>query len=99
MILFYNNIIMKQRILSAALILAVLLLAAPFARTQPPVKWSIATEKTGASSYNLKVSGALPPSWYMYGINSNVDGLTPPVFSFDYEKVHAVSTPVFSSAP
>lgn len=90
---------MRQTILSAACILAVLLLAAPFARTQPPVKWSIATEKTGASSYNLKVSGTLPPSWHVYGINNNVDGLTPPVFSFDYEKVRMASTPVFSSAP
>ncbi len=90
---------MRQRILSAACILAVLLLAAQFAKAQPPVKWSIATEKTGASSYNLKVGGTLPSSWHVYGINNNIDGLTPPVFSFDYEKVRMVSTPVFLSAP
>lgn len=90
---------MKRIIVTLAIIVAAIV-TAPFAiQAQPALKWSYTSQKTGPNAFNIKVTATLPTGWYIYGINKTVDGLTPPTFKFQYEKVRVESDPGFSSPP
>jgi thiol:disulfide interchange protein len=90
---------MKRIMVKLAIIAAAIVTASFAVQAQPSLKWSFACQKTGVSVYNIKATGTLPNGWYVYGINKNVEGLTPPVFKFQYEKVRVDSGPNFSSSP
>ncbi|WPU92226.1 cytochrome c biogenesis protein CcdA [Mucilaginibacter sabulilitoris] len=88
---------MKKIIVKLAIILAAIVTASFTGQTQPVLKWGFSCKKTGPSAYNIKAMATLPNGWYVYGINNNVEGLTPPAFKFQYEKVHIESGPTFGS--
>jgi len=90
---------MKIKIIGVVFGLATLLLLCPAAKAQPTVKWLFTSQKTGAGTYALHVSGTLPAPWHVYGINDAIDGLSAPVFTFEYENVKAASKPVFATEP
>ncbi len=66
---------------------------------QPAIQWVVDSKKVGASKYDVTVKGTLPPTWHIYGVNKGIDGLTPPVFTFDYENVATLNLPLFATAP
>lgn len=90
---------MKRIIAKLAIIVAAIVMAPFTIQAQPALKWSFTCQKTGPSLYSIKATGTLPKGWYIYGINKNVEGLTPPTFKFQYEKVRVESDPNFTSPP
>jgi cytochrome c biogenesis protein CcdA len=90
---------MKRIMVKLAIIAAAIVTASFAVQAQPALKWSFACQKTGVSVYNIKATSTLPNGWYVYGINNNIEGLTPPTFKFKYEKVRFESAPIFASSP
>ena len=68
-------------------------------KAQPNIQWSFDIKKLDSSLYEITVTGKLPPAWHVYGLNSALDGITPPQLNFEYEKVSVSGTPSFDSAP
>src|SRR6516164_7804038 len=87
---------MNLRILKAALSFAVPVLLALTSKAQPELKLDFASKRTGPGAFDLHVSGRIPESWYLYGVNKNIEGLSAPNFAFEYENVQIVSTPEFA---
>src|SRR5207344_2653427 len=63
------------------------------------IQWSFDIKKLDSSLFEITVTGKLPPTWHIYGLNSALDGITPPQLNFEYEKVSVSGTPSFDSAP
>ncbi len=59
--------------------------------SQPHINWAFELTQINDSSYRIHVSSPLEEGWYTYGVNKNVDGLSPAVFAFDYENVKTSS--------
>ncbi|MFA6082866.1 protein-disulfide reductase DsbD family protein [Mucilaginibacter sp.] len=87
------------KILKPILLLAVMFSLALNVNGQPSVKWSFTSKKINASVYELTAKATIPQMWHIYGLNSNIEGLTPPLFNFEYEQVAAVKAPSFSTSP
>lgn len=66
---------------------------------QPAIKWVVQNDRSSLTSYMIRLEGQIPSSWFVYGNNSAIDGLTGPVISFEYENVHVVSGPIFKDKP
>jgi thiol:disulfide interchange protein DsbD len=90
---------MNLQILKAALSLAALVLLVLTSKAQPELKLNYATKRTAPGTYDAHVSGTIPESWYVYGANKNIEGLSAPNFAFEYENVQVVSAPEFAGAP
>ena len=54
---------------------------------QPQVSWAFELHQLNDSNYSIQASAPLENEWYAYGNNPKIDGLSPALFSFDYENV------------
>ena len=77
---------------------AVTFLLAFETKAQPAIHMNFDVKKADSSLYVITVTGNIPLSWHVYGINQTGDGLTPS-FHFDYENVVLSGEPSFSSSP
>jgi thiol:disulfide interchange protein len=67
-------------------------------KAQPAIHLNVDVKKSDSSSYEITVTGNIPQTWHLYGINHSGDGLTP-IFNFDYENVVVSGEPAFSAPP
>ena len=86
------------KLLKPHFLLALTFLLAADAIGQPAIHWSFDSKKSDSSLYEITVTGTLPQNWHLYGLNTEVDGVTP-VFNFEYENVVLTDKPFFKEPP
>jgi thiol:disulfide interchange protein DsbD len=89
---------MRPTFLKLIWTLAAMMLLTSIVHAQPTVNLSFSAQKVSGSVYTVHIRGAIPDSWHVYGLNKDIEGLSSPVLSFEYENVHIVSTPNFVGA-
>ncbi|MEJ1240580.1 cytochrome c biogenesis protein CcdA [Chryseolinea sp. T2] len=86
---------MHSNIWKVAIMLAALVVLSAYTYAQPSIEWTSSADKTGETSYSITLSGAIPDTWYVYGLNHDIEGLEAPIINFEYENVHIISGPQF----
>lgn len=86
-----------KRIVS--LLLFVLAFSVANAQTDSIVRFTLTAKKVNDSIYSLQAKASITKGWYLYGINSSVEGLQTIQFNFNNENISALKTVSFSSSP
>jgi cytochrome c biogenesis protein CcdA/thioredoxin-related protein len=81
------------------LLLVALCSSASEACSQPGIALSFGVKKIDSTVYEVQLKGIIPDRWHLYGMNDAVEGLTPPIFNFEYEHVVLMGKPSFDTIP
>ncbi len=81
--------------------LCIALLACMFlsAQSDTLLKWKVESKKISNGLYELVARTVIPDGWYIYGSNSNVEGLDPAKFVFNYENALAIGDVKYDRTP
>ncbi len=67
--------------------------------TDSLLHWKVTAKKIGEGLYELSAQTPIPAGWFLYGSNSDVEGLETAPFTFSYENAKTQGTVGFDRAP
>ncbi len=72
---------MKKQILLLILLFSSII---SIAQTDSLLRWNIQSKRIAPNVYEITAATTIPKGWYLFGINTSVEGLDPAKFTFDY---------------
>lgn len=67
--------------------------------TDSLLHWKVTAKKTGEGLYELSAKTPIPAGWFLYGSNSDIEGLETAPFAFSYENAKPQGAVGFDRAP